>query len=48
MRFADAAEPGRYLVRAILDIGIDHYLGVQKEMEIGRDSAAAAVQGASR
>jgi hypothetical protein len=29
--------PGRYRVRVLLDIGIDHYLGVQKEMEIGRD-----------
>ena len=27
---------GRYLVRAILDIGLDHYIGVQKEMEIHR------------
>ncbi|MEA2605061.1 MAG: hypothetical protein QOF89_6053 [Acidobacteriota bacterium] len=28
--------PGRYLVRVLLDIGVDHYLGVQREMEIGR------------
>jgi len=27
---------GRYLVRAIIDIGLDHYLGVQKELEIRR------------
>jgi hypothetical protein len=35
-----ALPPGRYLVRALLDIGVDHYLGVQKEMEIGRDLLA--------
>jgi hypothetical protein len=34
---AGALPPGRYLVRALLDIGIDHYIGVQKEMEIARD-----------
>lgn len=27
---------GRYLVRVILDIGIDHYIGVQKEVEFSR------------
>lgn len=34
----DAAElpAGRYLVRAIVDIGLDHYIGVQREMEIRR------------
>ena len=26
--------PGRYLVRAILDIGLDHYIGVQKELDV--------------
>ncbi len=35
-----ALPPGRYLVRALLDIGVDHYVGVQKEMEIGRDLLA--------
>jgi hypothetical protein len=29
--------PGRYLVLVLLDIGVDHYLGLQKELEIGRD-----------
>jgi hypothetical protein len=33
---AAALPSGRYLVRAILDIGLDHYLGVQKETEIER------------
>jgi hypothetical protein len=37
---ASALPPGRYLVRALIDIGIDHYLGVQKEMEIGGDLLA--------
>lgn len=37
-----ALPPGRYLVRVLLDIGVDHYLGVQKEMEIGRDLLAPA------
>jgi hypothetical protein len=32
---------GRYLVRAILDIGLDHYLGVQKEMVITREPSTA-------
>lgn len=29
---------GRYLARVILDIGIDHYLGVQKEVDLHRGS----------
>ena len=29
---------GRYLVRAILDIGADYYLGVQKEMLVSREA----------
>lgn len=37
---ASALPPGRYLVRALIDIGIDHYLGVQKEMEISGDLLA--------
>ena len=32
--------PGRYLVRAIVDIGLDHYIGAQKELEITRESVA--------
>ncbi|HEV7505026.1 MAG TPA: hypothetical protein VGS07_08955 [Thermoanaerobaculia bacterium] len=39
---SSALPPGRYLVRVVLDIGIDHYLGVQKEMEVGGDRLAAA------
>jgi hypothetical protein len=31
--------PGRYIVRLILDIGLDHYIGVQKELEIVRAAA---------
>ena len=27
---------GRYLVRAIVDIGLDHYIGVQKEIDLNR------------
>lgn len=29
--------PGRYVVRVVLDVGLDHYLGAQKEMEVRRD-----------
>jgi hypothetical protein len=32
---------GRYLVRFILDIGVDHYIGVQKELEILRETPIA-------
>jgi hypothetical protein len=28
--------PGKYVVRAIMDIGLDHYIGAQKELEIAR------------
>jgi hypothetical protein len=31
---------GRYLVRAIIDYGVDHYIGVQREMSIERDVPA--------
>lgn len=34
---------GRYLVRAILDVGLDHYVGAQKEMEVRREAATPAV-----
>lgn len=30
---------GHYLVRAIVDIGLDHYIGVQKEMDVSRDAS---------
>ena len=33
---------GRYLVRVILDIGLDHYIGVQKEMDVCRDAVPVA------
>ena len=32
---------GKYIVRAIVDIGLDHYLGVQKEMVITREPSTA-------
>lgn len=31
---------GRYLVRAIIDYGVDHYIGTQREMNIERDAPA--------
>ena len=34
-----ALPSGRYLVRAIVDYGVDHYIGVQKEVELDRDPA---------
>lgn len=34
--------PGRYTVRCILDIGVDHYIGVQKDMEIIREQPTPA------
>jgi hypothetical protein len=34
-----ALPSGRYLVRAILDIGLDHYVGAQKEMDVRRETA---------
>jgi hypothetical protein len=30
---------GRYVVRAILDIGLEHYIGVQKEIELRREQS---------
>ena len=32
---------GRYLVRLVLDIGLDHYIGIQREMNLVRADAAA-------
>ena len=32
---------GRYMVRAIIDYGVDHYIGTQREMNIERDAPAA-------
>jgi hypothetical protein len=34
-----ALPTGRYLVRVILDIGLDHFIGAQKELEITREEA---------
>jgi hypothetical protein len=36
-----ALPPGRYIVRAIVDIGLDHYIGAQKELEIAREPVPA-------
>ena len=33
---------GRYTVRLILDIGLDHYIGFQRALDIVRDTPAAA------
>lgn len=37
-----ALPSGRYLVQAILDIGLDHYIGVRKELEINREAPSPA------
>ena len=34
---------GRYLVRAIVDFGTDHYIGTQREMYVTRQVAVAAM-----
>jgi len=39
---AGALPSGHYLVRAILDVGLDHYIGAQKEMDIRREQPARA------
>lgn len=39
---ASLLPPGRYLVQALLDIGLDHYVGVRREIEISRDLLAPA------
>jgi len=39
---ATALPSGHYLVRAILDVGLDHYIGAQKEMDIRREQPARA------
>ena len=33
---------GRYLVRAIFDIGLPHYIGIRKEMEVRREKVVSA------
>jgi hypothetical protein len=38
---ASALPAGTYLVRAVLDVGLPHFIGVQKSIEIRRDRPAA-------
>ena len=33
---------GRYLVRAIFDIGLPHYIGIRKEMEVRRETVVSS------
>lgn len=33
---------GKYLVRLVIDIGLNHYIGVQREIEVGRTPAVTA------
>jgi hypothetical protein len=42
VKLPDAAllPSGRYVVRAIIDYGVDHYIGTQREMNIERDAPA--------
>lgn len=42
VKLPDAARlpSGRYMVRAIIDYGVDHYIGTQREMHIERDAPA--------
>jgi hypothetical protein len=42
VKLPDAAllPSGRYMVRAIIDFGVDHYIGTQREMNIERDVPA--------
>jgi hypothetical protein len=37
-----ALPPGRYLVRAIIDYGVDHYIGTEREMYVARNAAVLA------
>lgn len=39
---AEVLPSGRYLVRAIIDIGLDHYLGVQRELDVLREPPTPA------
>ena len=32
---------GRYMVRLVLDIGLDHYIGIQRELNLVRENPAA-------
>ena len=42
---AEKLPSGRYLVRVILDIGTEYYIGVQKEIDIRRESSSTAPAG---
>jgi len=44
LRLPDAAAlpDGEYLLRVILDIGLDHYIGAQKRLTITRENHAAS------
>jgi hypothetical protein len=39
---ASSLPSGRYVVRAIIDYGVDHYIGAQREMDITRDTPVVA------
>jgi hypothetical protein len=39
---ASSLPSGRYVVRAIIDYGVDHYIGTQREMDIKRDPPVVA------
>jgi hypothetical protein len=41
---SSALPPGTYTVRAILDIGLDHYIGVEREVTVSRDIALQSAQ----
>jgi hypothetical protein len=34
--------PGRYIVRAIIDYGVDHYIGTERELYVARTAATVA------
>jgi hypothetical protein len=34
---------GRYLVRVIVDIGLDHYLGIERELDLSRDAGSSDI-----
>ncbi|PWT80411.1 MAG: hypothetical protein C5B57_12295 [Blastocatellia bacterium] len=39
---ASVLPSGRYIVRAIVDIGVDHYIGVERELDLKREVPATA------
>jgi hypothetical protein len=40
---ADVLPAGRYLVRAVMDIGLDHYIGAEREIAITREVASGGM-----